>query len=148
MALTVEVDRLKRIPLFSGVDLGKLKLLAFAGETIPCAKEDVIFRQNEPSDSVYIVLDGEVGVWRQSGDSHVLLARLGPGQIFGEIGVLCDRTRTATVNAISDGQLLRIEKSVFLEFTRELPDLALSIIRELGARLDNMNQQLARATAR
>ena len=147
MALTIEVDRLKRIPLFTGVDVGKLRLLAFAGETIPCTREDVIFRQGEPSDSVYVVLDGEVGVWRQNGEAHVHLATLGPGQIFGEIGVLCDRTRTATVNAASDCQLLRIEKGVFLEFTRELPELALSIIRELGARLENMNQQLARARA-
>lgn len=144
MALNVEVNKLKRVPMFSGLEDGKLRLLAFAGETIPCVKEEIIFRQDDPSDSVYVVLEGQVAVWRETGNTPVHLATLGEGQLFGEIGVLCDSTRTATINAATDCQLLRIERNVFLEFTRELPQLALSIIRELGARLDNMNKQLAR----
>jgi CRP-like cAMP-binding protein len=97
------------------------------------------------ADAVYIVLDGEVEIFRERADGRVRLARLGPGQLIGEIGVLCERTRTATVEAASELQVLRIEKSVFLDFVKELPQLAISIIRELGRRLDLMNEQLARS---
>ncbi len=146
MALNVEANTLQQIPMFAGIDVGKLKLLAFAGQRIACTAGEVIFRQHEPSDAVYIVLEGEVDIFRERTDGRIKLARLGPGQLIGEIGVLCDRTRTATVEAASELQVLRIEKAVFLDFVNELPQLALSIIRELGCRLDLMNEQLARAS--
>jgi CRP-like cAMP-binding protein len=146
MALNVEANTLQQIPMFAGIDVGKLKLLAFAGQRIGCTAGEVIFRQDEPSDAVYIVLEGEVDIFRERTDGRIKLARLGSGQLIGEIGVLCDRTRTATVEAASELQVLRIEKAVFLDFVNELPQLALSIIRELGRRLDLMNEQLARAT--
>ncbi len=146
MALNVEANTLQQIPMFAGIDVGKLKLLAFAGQRIACTAGEVIFRQHEPSDAVYIVLEGEVDIFRERTDGRIKLARLGPGQLIGEIGVLCDRTRTATVEAASELQVLRIEKAVFLDFVNELPQLALSIIRELGRRLDLMNEQLARAS--
>ena len=146
MALNVEANTLQQIPMFAGIDVGKLKLLAFAGQRIGCTAGEVIFRQHEPSDAVYIVLEGEVDIFRERTDGRTKLARLGPGQLIGEIGVLCDRTRTATVEAASKLQVLRIEKAVFLDFVNELPQLALSIIRELGRRLDLMNEQLARSS--
>jgi CRP-like cAMP-binding protein len=145
MALNVEAKTLQQIPMFSGIDVGKLKLLAFAGQRISCNTGEIIFRQNDMADAVYIVLDGEVEIFRERADGRVRLARLGPGQLIGEIGVLCERTRTATVEAASELQVLRIEKSVFLDFVKELPQLAISIIRELGRRLDLMNEQLARS---
>jgi CRP-like cAMP-binding protein len=145
MALNVEANTLQQIPMFSGIDVGKLKLLAFAGQRIACNQGEVIFRQDEASDAVYIVLEGEVDIFRERAEGKIRLARLGPGQLIGEIGVLCDRTRTATVEAATGLQVLRIEKAVFLDFVHELPQLAISIIRELGRRLDLMNEQLARS---
>lgn len=148
MSLSVEVSRLSRIAMFSGIDPGRLKLLAFTGQTIDCLAGEVLFRQDQPSDAVYVVLEGEVEIFREHGDEMVLLNRLGDGQLIGEIGVLCDRTRTATVKAATDLKLLRIEKSVFLDFVQNLPQLALAIIRELSARLDHMSQQMARSAHR
>ncbi|HXF54968.1 MAG TPA: cyclic nucleotide-binding domain-containing protein [Hyphomicrobiaceae bacterium] len=147
MALNVEATTLQQIPMFSGIDVGKLKLLAFAGQRIACNHGEIIFRQGEAADAVYIVLEGEVDIFRERSDGRVRVARLGRGQLIGEIGVLCDTTRTATVEAATELQVLRIEKAVFLDFVHELPQLAMSIIRELGRRLDLMNEQLARAGA-
>jgi CRP-like cAMP-binding protein len=145
MALNVEANTLQQIPMFESIDVGKLKLLAFAGQRISCNPGEILVPQDEASDAVYIVLDGEVDVIRERTEGRVRLARLGRGQIIGEIGVLCDRSRTATVQAASKLQVLRIEKSVFLDFVNELPPLAMAIIRELGRRLELMNEQLARS---
>lgn len=144
MALNIEISVLEQMPLFAGIPAGKLKLIAFAGHRIPCSVGEVLFRQGEESDSVYIVLSGEVEVFRE-GRQRVSLARLGVGEIIGEIGVLCDRVRTATVEAATELTVLRIEKDVFMEFVNELPPLALAIIRELSDRLVKMNQQLTSA---
>jgi CRP-like cAMP-binding protein len=147
VALSIEVNVLKKIPLFADIDPGKLLLIAFAGQRIPCGKGEVLCTQDEDSDSVYIVLEGEVEILREGTGTRTLLARLGPGSLLGEIGVLCNRTRTATVVAATQVTVLRIEKDVFIEFVHELPQLSIAIIQELSRRLDSMNRQLAEARA-
>ena len=147
MPLSIEINVLAQMPLFAGIEPGKLKLIAFAGERIPCSAGEVLFEQGDESDSVYVVLSGEVQIYRQARSGRVPLARLGRGEIIGEIGVLCDCPRTASVAAATDLTVLRIEKDVFIEFVNELPPLAMAIIHELSDRLINMNQQIAEAPA-
>lgn len=144
MAHDIEVKSLQQIPMFRDVDMGKLRLLAFASQRISCRQGETLCRQGEASDSAYIVLEGSVDVIREGAAGRTLLATLGAGQLIGELGVLCERPRNATIVASTDVEVLRIEKMVFLEFVRELPQLALAIIRELGKRLENMNEQLSR----
>lgn len=145
MALNVEVDILARMPIFQGIEQGKLKLIAFAGQRISCNVGETLFRQNEYSDSVYIILDGSVNVFREDGDKRTLLAEIGSGQIFGEIGVLCNRPRTATIVSATELTVLRLPSDVFIEFVRELPQFAMAMINELSRRLDAMNKQLSAA---
>ncbi len=76
------------------------------------------------------------------------VATNGKNTFVGEIAILCDVPRTATVMAATRIDSLRIRKDVFLQLLRDVPSMALEIMRELAERLDAMNDQLTAARAR
>ena len=100
MSLKEEVDLLQRIPLFQNIEASKLKLLAFTSERAVFEAEEVLFHQGDAADAAYIIVDGEVAVDVESPrGGRTRVARLGRDQIVGEIGILGDVPRTATVTA-------------------------------------------------
>jgi CRP-like cAMP-binding protein len=129
--------------MFRDLDAAKLKLLAFAAERMAVEKGDTVYRAGDPSDAVYVLLSGQVDVIHD----QVRLTRLSCGAVFGELGVLCARPRANTIEAASEICLLRIEKNVFFELLQQMPQMAVALSRELGRRLDNMNERfVTRAT--
>ncbi|MCL4768212.1 MAG: cyclic nucleotide-binding domain-containing protein [Hyphomicrobiaceae bacterium] len=143
MSIEDEIRTLRQIPMFRDMEVSKLKLMAFAGQRITYRKDEVLFDQGAASDAVYIVLEGEVDVVRSGGAGDVLLARLGETELIGEMGVLCDKPRTARIVAHTDVQALRIDKMTFNHIVQQVPQLAMAIIRELSERLENVNERLA-----
>lgn len=143
MSINEEVDALRRIPLFSNLEPSKLKLLAFTSERLTYAKGQTIFRQGDMGDAAYIVLDGQADVMIGAGDGQRKVATIGKHSILGEIAVLCDVPRTATVVAVDKLVALKISKDLFLRMVKEFPQMAVEIMRELARRLDRTNQQLA-----
>lgn len=129
--------------MFREMEVSKLKLMAFAGQRITYRKDEVLFDQGAASDAVYIVLEGEVDVVRSGSAGDVLLARLGETELIGEMGVLCEKPRTAKIVAHTDVQALRIDKATFIHIVQQVPQLAMAIIRELSERLENINERLA-----
>ena len=143
MSINEEVDALRRIPLFANLEPSKLKLLAFTSERLTYAKGQTIFRQGDMGDAAFIVLEGQADVMISTADSQRKVATIGKHSIIGEIAVLCDVPRTATVVAVDKLVTLKISKDLFLRMVREFPQMAVEIMRELARRLDRTNQQLA-----
>ena len=143
MSINEEVDALRRIPLFSNLEPSKLKLLAFTSERLTYAKGRAIFRQGDMGDAAYIVLEGQADVLIGAADNQRKVATIGKHSIIGEIAVLCDVPRTATVVAVDKLVALKISKDLFLRMVKEFPQMAVEIMRELARRLDRTNQQLA-----
>jgi CRP-like cAMP-binding protein len=144
MSLETECAILQAIPMFEGVDRAKLRLLAMSGDRIIYEAGDVVFRQGDKPDAVYVLLDGVVDVVRE-GEPRVRLAQLGGNAMFGETGVLCDEPRSATIEAAGPVTVIRVEKHTFNQVVRDVPQLALAIARELARRLETMNEQFANA---
>jgi NADH dehydrogenase len=89
---------------------------------------EIVIRQGEPGSRFYIVNEGEVEVIRDLGtDREQQLARLGPGQYFGEVALLKDVTRTATVRAVVDTKVLSIARQDFRTLVAYLPDLRAAV---------------------
>ena len=143
MSIEDEIRTLQQIPMFRDIEISKLKLMAFAGQRITYQKEEILFNQGAVSDAVYIILVGEVDVVRVTDNGNVLLARLGVTELIGEMGVLCDKPRTAMIVAHSDVQALRIDKMTFIHIVQQVPQLSMAIIRELSERLEHANEKLA-----
>ena len=148
MSLNEEVELLRRIPLFAKIDPAKLKLLAFASERLTFEAEQELFRQGDVADAAYIIIDGAADVIVDTPRGPLTVATLGRNDFVGEIGILCDIRRTATVKAASRLTTLRITKDLFFDMVRDFPAMAVEIMRVLAHRLEHTTAQLREALAR
>lgn len=133
-------EMMGQIPLFSGIDRSKLKLLAFTSEQVTYAAGDTIFRQGDLGDRAYVVLEGNVEVVIESASGESVVAQIGKHQIFGEMALLANRPRTTSIRAVSDTRLLALRQDVFVRLVEEDPAIALGITRVLIDRLANTLQ--------
>lgn len=145
MGLKDEVDLLKRVPLFSQIDPAKLKLLAFTSERMSFQPEQIMFRQGDAGDAAYVLITGEASVLAETPQGEVPVATVGQNAIIGEIAILCEIPRTATVKAATELEVLKIEKEHFLRLIREFPEMGIEVMRELASRLSHTTAELSQA---
>ncbi len=132
---SVIVERLRDTPLFAGLDDAHLERLVERAEIIDLAPDGVLIREGEVADALFVVLDGELEVTKQSGISHIPVALVGPGSLQGEIAALEGGRRTASVRAISEAEVLRIPIDAMRDLLNAGPDIALAVIRTAVSRL-------------
>ena len=137
-----EVALLRKTPLFANVELAKLKLLAFTSERLIFQPGQVVFKQGELGDAAYFILNGEARVTVEGPSGELEIARVREQEIVGEIAILCDAPRIATIIAETELNTLRISKDLFLSLIEEFPKVAIQVIRELARRLQSSNLQL------
>jgi CRP/FNR family cyclic AMP-dependent transcriptional regulator len=141
--LVQEVDILRKIPLFSGIDPVKLKLLAFASERIEYNTGQNLFRQGEVGDAAYVIVGGVADIIVETKDGEIPVAEFKENAFVGEIAILCDVPRTATVRAKTKLVVLKIKKEHFLGLIKDFPELGIEVMRELAARLSNTTNELS-----
>lgn len=147
MSLNEEVELLRNIPLFAKLEPSKLKLLAFTAERITYEPDQVLFRQGDVGDAAYIIVDGSAKVLVDTDKGEIEVATLARNDFVGEIAILCDVPRTATVQATAQTVTLRITKDLFFRLVAEFPEMSVEIMRELASRLEHTTQQLREALA-
>jgi len=149
MSIIDEVEALRRIPYFATMDSSKLKLLAFASHRLQVPAGGVLCRQGEPGDAAYILLEGEADVSVKADDGHdVVVARIPKNTFIGEIAVLRNVPRTATVIAASPITALKVDKDAFFQLLRDVPQFAFEVMRELAERLEDTTGRLREAQGR
>ncbi len=103
--------------------------------------EEILFREGDPADKFYIVMDGEVEIWKSCGtDDADMLATHGKGHLFGEMALIDKLPRSATVKARNNVTLLQIKEDDFQRMIREKTTVAFSIIRSLSAMVRKSNE--------
>ncbi len=143
MSLESEVDALKKVPLFANIETSKLKLMAFASERLTFRPGQVLVKQGDQGDAAYIILEGEAEVVLSQDDgSEVVVATLKKNSVLGEIAILCDVPRTATVRAKDKTETLKITKDLFFRLVQDFPQIGLEVMRILAARLEKTTQDL------
>jgi len=142
MSLEQEVDLLRNIPIFANIDPAKLKLLAFTSERIAYAPGQDVFRRGEPGDAAYIVIEGSADILVDGAEGEVKVAEAKVNDLVGEIAILCDVPRTATVRAETALTMLRISKDLFFQLVNEFPAIAIEVMRELALRLEATTARL------
>ncbi len=148
MSIKQEVDLLRRIPLFENIDLAKIKLLAFASERICFEQGNELCTQGEIGDAAYVIIDGEADVTVENNGQATVVATLGKNAFVGEISILTDVPRTATVTAKTRVEALRITKELFYRMISEFPQMGLEIMRVLSLRLADTTRDLTEARAK
>jgi CRP/FNR family cyclic AMP-dependent transcriptional regulator len=145
VSLAEEYELLRRVPFFAEIEPAKLKLLAFMSERVGYDPGKIVFRQGDRGDAAYLIIDGEADIIIDTPSGPVAIATLGINDILGEMAILGDVPRTATVQAKGRLVALRIAKDPFMRMVREFPNMAVSIMRELAHRLELTNNQLRTA---
>jgi CRP-like cAMP-binding protein len=140
-----EVELLRKIPLFASVDPGKLKLLAFASDRKNYKDGQNVFKQGDVGDAAYAIIEGCAQVIIETPSGEVPVAELGSNEFIGEIAILCDVPRTATIRAKGDLQTLKIKKEHFVGLISQSPNLGIEVMRELAARLSKTTSELSEA---
>jgi len=148
MSLSQDVEVLRTIPLFAKIEPSKLKLLAFTSERLEFMDGDALFHQGDVGDAAYIILEGAADVMVDSAGGAVKVAQLKRNDIIGEIAILCDVPRTATVVAASDLATLRVSKDGFFHLVNQFPQIGIEVMHELASRLHHTTQALTAARAR
>jgi CRP-like cAMP-binding protein len=147
MNLNEEVELLKGVPIFSKIEQAKLKLLAFTSERVNFTAGQEVCHQGDPGDTMYVILGGTADVLIDTPSGQIAVAEMKRNSFFGEIAILCDVPRTATIKAKEPLSTLKITKDMFYRLVAEFPQMAVEVMRELAKRLEDTNEKLLVASA-
>ncbi len=148
MSLQEDVERLRSIPLFAKIEPSKLKLLAFTAQRVTFNSGENLFRQGDVGDAAYIITSGTADVVVATPNGPLTVAKVGANDFVGEIAILCDVPRTATVTATSKLMKMRISKELFFELVSQFPEISVEIMRVLAHRLDVTTRKLQDALSK
>ena len=148
MTLEEDVELLRNIPLFAKIEPSKLKLLAFTSQRLTFNPGDSLFKQGDSGDALYVIMEGDADVLVDTPGGQITVATMGKNDFVGDIAVLCDVPRTATVTATSKLTTLRITKDIFFQLVCQFPQIAIEIMRGLAHRLDVTTRQLQDAVSK
>lgn len=132
--------------LLAGVSAEDVRRLVAVGQRRLYRRGQVVFHDEDPADALHLVVDGHfaVRVTTPAGES-VLLAIIGPGDAFGELALISDSSRGATVQAFSDGETLALHRDAFEALRRARPQVDRSLAQMLAERLRRVNDLLTEA---
>ena len=108
---------------------------------------DVIIRQGESGDCMYVIQRGTVEVFQTKGGKDVHLNYLNEGDFFGEMAIFEKELRSASVRAVGDVRILTIDKKNFLKRIHEDPSLAFSVVQNLSRRIRKLDTEYSRIKA-
>jgi len=131
---------LKQSPIFSEVSTEDLRVVANELEEEVCFKGERVFDMHDPSDRMYIILSGRIGISLNPHKSDLdYIAELGAKECFGEMGMFDDLPRSATAFVLEDSVLLSLAKAKLRALIINYPELSLGILGSLSHRLRDAN---------
>lgn len=128
--------------MFAKMENSKLKLLAFASEMVSFQDGDIVFNSGDNADYAYVIMEGAVDVITETEKGPIVTVTLSQNQLIGELGMLNNTPRIATL--IANGNLLamKITAEMFFRILRENSEVALDVIRMLSDKLTRTHEQV------
>ena len=147
--LSEEAQSLARVPIFKRLEPHELEHLAQEVDQVNFKAGETIFNEHDRGDSLYVLETGSVRIWVFDEDvKEVTLAKLKPGDFFGELAVLDRGERSSSATAIVDTHLHRLSSDDFQKFLMEHPDASIDVICEIAARMRQTNLLVSQRAAR
>jgi len=143
MATMVSTAVLKAVPLFASFPEDQLRMLTSVITRRSLPRSTTVMASGDPTDSLYIVLSGRLKVMMSDAEGkEVILSILGPGEFFGEMGLIDDAPRSASVVSIEACELLSIAKRDFKKCLAENFEMAQAVMRGLVRRLRDADRKI------
>ena len=137
------IEALRGIPLFASISAEDLSELSRKLKQRRYPKGQTIFHKDDSGSTLHVIKKGRVRISIPSEDGQdITLAYIGPGDFFGEMSLLDEKPRSATVTAVEDTETLTLERDEFLDFLKWYPDAAICIFGVLTQRLRDLNFHL------
>lgn len=134
--VSMSTDALRSIPLFADLDEADLAQIAEASVVRTFSKNSIVITEGDISSSLYVILDGEVKVYVGDDDGRInIVNRLGPGDYFGELSLIDEGPRSASVEAIGKCRMSILSRSVFIDYIEQHPRVAVTLLKGIGRRL-------------
>src|SRR5215218_5695432 len=131
------LDQLRRVPLFAGLSEEDLERLYQMAETVTVPAGQLVLQEGDPGDALYVVLDGELEITKRQGGQDILLAVSRAGEFLGEMSLLEQTPRAASVRTLRESRLLVITQTAFQTLLSCSPSVPLRILHTLISRLRN-----------
>jgi CRP/FNR family transcriptional regulator, cyclic AMP receptor protein len=138
MSRAVTVQHLKQVPLFASLTKRDLNAIAAAGSEVSRPAGHRLLAEGDHGDVGYVVLTGEVSVTRKGRK----IATLGPGEILGELSLLGQEARTASVDCVTDCTLLHLEGKSFIKLLEQSPNLMHKLLQTLAGRVRELDRTI------
>ena len=125
--------------------MSELAAVASVTDEVVYQPGEIVIKEGEPGETMYMILTGEVSVVKSHGEAREIeLDRVGIGDYFGEMALFEDILRSATIRTEEESRLLVLHKQEFKEIVREYPQIALHICKILGARIRTLHGKINR----
>ncbi len=131
----MSIEFLRRLPLFAGLTEPDLERLYAEAQTLHLPPNSLVIEEGAPGDALYVLLDGELQVSKRAGAHDVKVDVRRPGEVIGEMSLLDNAPRSASVRTLRDSELLMISKEMFEKTLANSPTAALAILYTVTARL-------------
>ena len=137
-------DVLRQTPLFSGLEDDAAESLRSSLTETRLRRGEILFREGDSGDRLYVVLEGKIKLGRSSPDGREnLMAVLGPGQMFGELSLFDPGPRSLTATAVTDVVMNDLGHDDLTRWLVGYPDVARNLLGQLAARLRRTNDVVA-----
>jgi CRP-like cAMP-binding protein len=134
---------LKQVPLFATLTLDQLEAVHQITREVTYLKGETIVREGDPGGELYLLLEGTVQAWKNHGTPRAsCLNTISAINYFGEMAILDDNPRSATVIAVDRARLLALDGRSLKELVHQMPEIAFEIFRELTARVRAAEKRL------
>ena len=131
-------------PLFSALEDSAAAQLMASMAPRRLARGEMVFREGDAGDSLYVIMSGKVKLARTSGDGREnLLSVLGPGEMFGELSLFDPGPRLTTAHVVSDTELISLGNDALRQFLADHPEVAMQMLAGLAHRLRRTNEGLS-----
>jgi CRP/FNR family transcriptional regulator len=138
-------ELLARVPLLADLDPDELERIAAVAIPRSFPKGARVFHEGDESDACYVIRDGEVRVTREHSDGRAIaLATLGPGELVGELAMLDGGVRSASVEALTDVELLAVSAADMKGLLERNADITTKLVVKLAQRLRETNERISR----
>jgi CRP-like cAMP-binding protein len=133
---------LSKAPLFAGVDAAALGELSRRAGTRRLAADQPLFHKGDPGGELFGVLTGRLRVRGLAPDGRsAVFSYLDPGAVFGEISLVDEKPRSASIDAAAPSEVLVLHRSHFAALVRQHPQIAINLARLLATRLRRISDQ-------
>jgi len=144
MDINEKINLIKNTNIFNRLKDDEIAKIAELAEILTYKKDEIIFEENEKADAFYIIQSGEVEILKKGEENPEVLAIKKDGDVFGEMAVVDDLPRSATIKAKTNIKLLALSKNLFNELLKSFSHISLEIARSICSTVRSTNQTYIR----